>query len=306
MDSFLAIAGSLLFILTAGIHTGTPLVLAALGGAFSAQVNVFNIALEGQMLAGAFFGFMVSHLTGSVWLGLGAGMLSGIIMGLIFAVACITFHSDEIIVGFAINLVALSLTAVLLKAAFGSQGSYLSSKAGLVVPFFSTFDIVVLIAVACIAASHWLVYRTKTGLRFRAIGSFPEAVSAAGINVGTYRYAALIIGGGLCGLAGAYLPLSGLSLFSVGMTAGAGFIAVAAVIFGDGKPLVVAGAAFLFGIMAAVGIELQRFGWPNEIVLMVPYVATVVVLTLKVARSHAGKAGKRNRAEEKAASAVSV
>lgn len=298
MDSLLAIGSSLLFVLTVGIHSGTPLVLAALGGAFSAQVNVFNIALEGMMLTGAFFGFFVSDLTHSAWMGLGAGVLAGVVMGAIFAVACITFHSDEIIVGFAVNLVALSLTAVLLKAVFGSQGSYLSIGAGLVEPFFSTIDIVVVIAVLCIGGSHWLIYRTKTGLRFRAIGSFPDAVSAAGINVAAYRYLALIIGGGLCGLAGAYLPLSGLSLFSVGMTAGAGFIAVAAVIFGDGKPLVVAGAAFLFGVMTAVGIELQRFGWPNEIVLMVPYVATVVVLTLKVVRRRSAKAGKGNAVDK--------
>jgi general nucleoside transport system permease protein len=304
MTGHAAIIGSaLLFVLTSGLRTGAPLVLASVGGCFSAQVKVFNIALEGMMLAGAFAGFAASDASGCVVVGLFAGIGAGLLVALLVAVSCVDFKADEIVVGFAVNLASLALTAVLLRSFYGSQGSYLSERAGLVqsisagplrdVPVVSailqSLDGVILATIAIAVAAHAFAYRTRNGLRMRAIGDGPEIAASAGVNVRHYRYQALLIGGALCGLGGAYLPLSGLSLFSVGMTAGQGFIAVAAVIFANGEPLVAAAVAFAFGLTTALGIELEQVQIPSELVQALPYCATVLGLLLHAKRREAAR-----------------
>jgi len=276
-----AIAGSILFVLIAGLQSATPLVLAAVGGAFSAQVNVFNLALEGMMIAGAFAGFAVSNLTGNALLGMLAGAGGGMLVSAIFAIATVYFKTDEIVVGIVINLVMLALTGVLLSTLFNASGQFVSTTAGTLPKMWNTFDVLMPLAFVVVIWAHWFLYRSRTGLRMRAVGGNPAATTAAGVSVNGYRYRALLIGGVLAGVGGAYLPLSGLSMFTVGMTAGAGFIAVSAVLFGDGKPLLVGLAALIFGIMGATAIPIQQFKLPSEYALVLPYLVTIIAVSVK-------------------------
>ena len=289
---------ALIVIVTSGLRFAVPLVLSTVGGCFSAQVNVFNVALEGLMLGGAFGGFVVSDVTHSALLGVLAAITVGIALALFIALLCVDFGANEIVVGLATNMAATGVTAVLLSGLYHSQGSFMSMRAGLIhaldphflagVPVLgdiaAAIDPMVIFAVAAAVAAHWYTYHSAAGLRMRAIGDKPDAVAAAGVSVRRYRYLALGIGGALCGAAGAYLPLNGLSLFSVGMTAGSGFIAVAAVIFAAGRPLPGAGIALLFGLASAVGIELQRLAIPDELVQCIPYAATILALLVQARR----------------------
>lgn len=279
------VVGSILFIVLAGIQTATPLVLAAIGGAFSAQVNVFNLGLEGMMIAGAFAGFGVAHATGNVLLGLLAGATGGLLVAAVFAIATVYFGADEIIIGFVLNLVMLALTAVLLTTLFGASGQFVSTTAGTIPKIWGNFDLMMPVALLVVLWAHWYIYRTRSGLRMRAIGGSGSAATAAGVSVHGYRYRALLIGGAFAGLGGAYIPLSGLSLFTLAMTAGMGFIAVAAVLFGDGKPLVVGLAALLFGFMGAAAIPFQRLDLPSEFALVLPYLVTIIAVAAKGIRT---------------------
>lgn len=286
------LATTVALFVVAAMRSATPLVLASIGGAFGQQVNVFNVGLEAMMLTGAFTGFYVSDQTGSAFLGMMAGALAGLVVSLLMGVLVIDFGADEIVTGIALNLGALGLTAVLLNVAYGSDGAYQSTTAGLIepigagpfasVPFLGAFlnavDVVMLGAVVLVVVAHVVTSRTRAGLRMRAIGSSRDAVESAGVDARGYIYSSFVVAGLLSGLAGAYLPLSGLSMFTVNMTAGAGFIALAAILFGTGMPLRVAFAAYLFGIATAVAYRVQNFGVPNEIVLMLPYVATLLAL----------------------------
>lgn len=288
----ITLATAIALFLASALRSATPLVLASIGGAFGQQVNVFNVGLEAMMLVGAFAGFYASHQTGSVLAGLVAGALAGLLVALVMAVLVIDFGADEIVTGIALNLGALGLTAVLLKESFGSEGSYQSSEAGLITPIgagpladvpllgplLDSVDAVMVLAVVCVIAAHIFTHRTSHGLRMRAIGSKREAAESAGVNARSYVYGSFVVAGLLSGVAGAYLPLSGLSMFTVNMTAGAGFIALAAILFGRGMPLTVAFAAYLFGAATAAAYRMQDLGLPNEVVLMLPYLATLVAL----------------------------
>ncbi|MDQ2624177.1 MAG: ABC transporter permease [Actinomycetota bacterium] len=287
-----ALATTIALFVVAAMRSATPLVLASIGGAFGQQINVFNVGLEAMMLTGAFTGFYVSDQTGSAVLGMTAGALAGLAVSLLMGVLVIDFGADEIVTGIALNLGALGLTAVLLNVVYGSDGAHQSTTAGLIkpigagpftgVPFLGAFlnavDVVMLGAVVLVVVAHIVTSRTRAGLRMRAIGSSRDAVESAGVDARGYIYSSFVVAGLLSGLAGAYLPLSGLSMFTVNMTAGAGFIALAAILFGTGMPLRVAFAAYLFGIATAVAYRVQNFGLPNEIVLMLPYVATLLAL----------------------------
>lgn len=286
------VSSALVFVLVAGLQSAVPLVFAGIGGALSAQVNVFNLGLEGMMIAGAFFGFTASHLTGSAAIGLCIGSLAGLSVAWVFAVATVSFKADEIVVGFVLNLALIALTAVLLPAFFGATGQFVSSNAGMIPKFFGNLDPLMISAALLVLWGHWFVYRTRTGLRMRAAGGNDVATSAAGVNVAAYRYRALLIGGALAGIGGAYLPLSGLSMFTLGMTAGLGFIAVSAVLFGDGKPLVVGLAALIFSFAGAATIPFQRVGLPSEFALVLPYLFTACAVSIKGIRMSKGQSVK--------------
>lgn len=292
---FAALSAVILFVIVSGLQSATPIMLAATGGAFSAQVNVFNVALEALLLGSAFTSFCAAHVTGNVWIGLLVGILTGVVLAAIFAFLTVTLGGNEIIIGFGMNIAVTGLTAVLLGSLFNSPGSFLSPTAGSFPMIYSKIGWLTLVALLLVAVAHWHTFHTRAGLRMRAIGFDSSAALAAGIRVDAYKYRAVIMGGALCGIGGAVIPLSGLSLFSVAMTAGMGFIAIAAVILADGRPILAGAAALFFGFTSAIGIQLQAFGWPNELVLALPYVATVLALLVKAIIGLRREAKRRTR-----------
>ncbi len=268
------------FVLVAGLQSAVPLVIAAIGGSFASQVGVFNLGLEGMMIAGAFGSFAIAHATGSVWLGLMGGILAGVLVAAIFAMSTVYFHADEVVTGFLINLAMLALTAVLLTAFFSASGQLVSTNFTSL-PKFGRFDIMMVVAFIVVIVAQWETYHTRFGLRMRAVGGNADAAEAVGVHPDRTRLYALLACGALAGMAGAYLPLSGLHMFTINMTAGTGYIAVAAVLFGVGRPGPVSVAALLFGFMGAVAVPLQRLDMPSEFALILPYLATLIAVSLK-------------------------
>lgn len=271
---------TLYFILVAGLQSAVPLVIGAMGGSLASQVGVFNLGLEGMMIAGAFGAFAVAHSSGSVWLGLVGGIAAGLFVAVIFAASTVYFRADEVVTGFLINLAMLAFTAVLLTSLFGASGQLVSTNFGSL-PKFGRFDIMMIIALLTVIVAQFVTYNSRFGLRMRAVGGNAAAAEAVGVHPDRTRLYALLACGALAGVAGAYLPLSGLHMFTINMTAGAGYIAVAAVLFGVGRPGPVALAALLFGLMGAVAVPLQRLAMPSEFALILPYLATLVAVSIK-------------------------
>lgn len=273
------------------IRLATPLVLAALGGMFSERSGVINIALEGKMLAGAFAAAAVTYAADvqfglgkvSPWVGLLAGALAGLLIATIYALACIKYKADQVVSGAAINILMLGVPGFLSGAFFLSSGStpqlpkeHLLPQSPLIIGF----TILVLVGL-----SWYVLYRTPFGLRLRAVGEKPEAADAAGVSVARIRYSGVLLAGVLAGVGGAYLSIGQSSLFTRNMTAGRGFIALAALIFGKWRPVQTLLACLLFGFTEAVSIQLQGTvklpsgeDIPVQFIHMVPYVLTIVVL----------------------------
>jgi simple sugar transport system permease protein len=307
-----------LSLLFSTLRLATPLVLAALGGLYSERSGVINIALEGLMLAGAFTAAAVTFYAHSPWLGLVAAIGAGTLVASLLAVAAIRFQADQVVTGTGINILFLGLPAVLSGALFLSSGStpqipkenllpVLSQLAPGVLPpwrVFTEVSLMTLLALVVVAATHYVLYRTPFGLRLRAVGENPEAADAAGIGVNQLRYAGVLISGALAGLGGAYLSIGQSSLFTRNMTAGRGFIALAALIFGKWRPVPTMLACLLFGFAEAMTIQMQGVAKlpqflvgilgsedvPVQFVQMLPYVLTMVVLAGFIGRSRAPKA----------------
>ena len=277
-------------LLASTIRNATPLGFAALGGLFSERSGVINIGLEGMMLASAFAGVAAANGTGSSMTGLLIALLVGAAFGLVHAVASITFEADQIISGIAINLLALGGTGLLMVLFFGSGGTSprIDPFRAIDVPLLG--DIPVLGAVfnqsgmvyllyALVPLIWWVLFRSRFGLRLRAVGDVPEAVDTAGVNVFRMRYIGVTLSGALAGLGGAFLSMSLLSAFTEGMTGGRGFIALAALIFGRWNPVGAFLAAVLFGFAQAVvfrggiGVTIDR-----EFIEMFPYLLVIVAL----------------------------
>jgi simple sugar transport system permease protein len=253
-----------------------PLIFAALGGVICERAGILNIALEGQLTIGAFTGVAVSFATGNPILGLLAAVIAGALGGMLLGFAATRFGVDQIVAGTGINLLALGGAAFGLTVVFGQPGA--SSE---VHALGSTGEYALIIA-AFVAALllHVALYKTPWGLRTRASGENPRTV----------RLIATAIGGGLAGLGGVYLSLGELDLYSDGMTAGRGFIALAAVIFGRWTPLGATGAAVLFGALSALQFALQRTGVPSELMQALPYLAALAALTGIAGRARAPQA----------------
>src|SRR5919112_4396266 len=267
-------------LLYSAIRLATPLLLAALGGMFSERSGVINIALEGLMLAGAFTAASMTWYAKSPWVGLASAILAGAAIALIHAVACIRYRADQVVSGTAINILLTGVPALLSGAFFLSSGSTPQIPKEHLIPYTP-----VVIAFALVPLSWYVLYRTPFGLRLRAVGENPEAADAAGIRVAFIRYAAVILSGALAALGGAYLSIGQSSLFTRNMTAGRGFIALAALIFGKWRPVQTLLACLLFGFTEAVSIQMQGvFKLPSgedipvQFIQMVPYVLTIVVL----------------------------
>lgn len=273
-------------ILYSTLRLTTPLLLAAIGGLFSERSGVINIALEGLMLAGAFTGATVTHYSGSPWIGLGAAILAGVAVAAIHAVVCIRFHADQVVSGTAINILFLGVPAMLSGALFDSTGATPQ------IPrqnLLTTAPIV--IAFALVPLTWYVLYRTRFGLRLRAVGENPEAADTAGVSVERIRFAAVLISGALAAIGGAYLSIGQSSLFTRNMSAGRGFIALAALIFGKWRPWQTMLACLLFGFAEAVSIQMQGVTpIPVQFIQMIPYVLTILVLAGFVGRARAPRA----------------
>jgi simple sugar transport system permease protein len=287
VDEILVTIGA---VLAATIRNATPLVFAALGGMFSERSGVVNIGLEGLMLISAFAGVVGAFLSGTVWIGLLFAVGAGLLFALIHAVMCVTFEADQIISGTAINLLALGGTAFLMVIVFGQGGTSpdVEKFDPIAIPLLSQIPVVgralfdqsllVYLMYAMVPITFFVLFRTPFGLRLRATGEVPEAVDTAGVSVARMRYYGVALSGMLAALGGVYLSMSLLSSFTEGMTAGRGFIALAAMIFGRWHPVGAFGAALLFGLGGALTIRVPPEAIPNEFIQMIPYVLTIVVL----------------------------
>jgi simple sugar transport system permease protein len=268
------------------IRLATPLLLAALGGLFSERSGVINIALEGLMLAGAFTAAAVTHYVGSPWIGLLAGIAAGVLVASIHAVACIRYKADQVVTGTAINIMMIGVPALLSGALFLSSGSTPQIPKEQLIPWTP-----VVIAFVLVAVTYYVLYYTPFGLRLRAVGENPEAADAAGISVKRMRYTAVLISGALAAIGGAYLSIGQSSLFTRNMTAGRGFIALAALIFGKWRPVQTMLACLLFGFAEAVAIQMQGVvDIPVQFIQIIPYVLTIVVLAGFIGLSRAPRA----------------
>jgi len=305
--------------LAASVRLSTPLLFAALAGLYSERSGVFDIGLEGKMLAGAFAAGTVAALTGSAWLGLVAALMVAVLMALLHGFASITQRGNQIVSGVAINFLASGLTAFLGQAWFGQGGQTprLSGDARFTpinwpgadalrdVPLIgrvygdilSGHNILVYLAFLAVPLTAYVIYRTRFGLRLRAVGENPAAVDTAGISVTWLRYRAVIIAGLLCGFAGSYLSLAQSAGFGRDMTAGQGYIALAALIFANWRPWRVLGACFLFGLLSAMAIRLQGVSLPTVGVVPVqfmqalPYILTVILLAGFIGKAVPPRAG---------------
>jgi simple sugar transport system permease protein len=309
---------TLLQVLDSTVRLATPLLLACLAGLYSERAGIFDIGLEGKMLAAAFFSAAIAAITGDVWMGLGAGILASLALSVLHGLASITFRGNQLISGVAINFLAAGLTVLIAQDWF-SQGGRTPSLIGegrfegitlpgveaiagipLIGPIYgeliSGHSILVYVAFAMVPLTWWLLYRTRFGLRLRAVGEAPEAVDTAGISVVGLRYIAVGICGVLCGIAGAYLATALQAGFVKDMTAGRGFIALAALIFAKWRPWYALYACLLFGLLQAVAlryqnIDLGAFVVPVQFMDALPYILTVVILAGFVGKAIPPRAG---------------
>ena len=305
-------------ILDATLRVSTPLILCAMAGLFSERSGIIDIGLEGKMLSAAFAAGALASVTGSAWVALAGAILVSIALALLHGFACISHRGDQVVSGLAINVLASGLTVVLGLAWFsqGGQTPQLESEARFMpvslplsesltsVPLIGQFyqsvvndhSLLVYVALATVPLTWWVVYRTRFGLRLRAVGENPLAIDTAGISVHRLRYMAVIICGLLCGIAGAYLSISQSAAFAREMTAGQGYIALAAMIFGKWRPVPALIACLMFGFLDAVsirlqGVELAVIGEvPVQLIQALPYVMTVILLAGFIGRATAPKA----------------
>ncbi len=304
--------------LDATLRVATPLVLAALAGLFAERSGIVDIGLEGKMLGSAFAAAAAAAVTGSAWLGLMAGIGTSIALALLHGFACITHRGNHVVSGVAINILTAGLTIILGIAWFHQGGQtpplpdtarftamvWPGTEALAGIPVFGTIyrellsghNILVYVAFLAVPLTWWVVYRTRFGLRLRAVGEHPEAVDSAGISVSGLRYRAMICCGILCGIAGAYLSTAHNAAFGRDMTAGQGYIALAALIFGKWRPVPTMLACLLFGFLDAVaarlqGVELPVIGAiPVQFIQALPYILTVVLLAGFIGKAVAPRA----------------
>lgn len=282
----------------ATIRSATPLIFAALGGLFSERSGVINIALEGLLLAGAFTAAVVTLQTQNPYFGFLAGIVAGGGLALVYAVACIRFEADQVVAGMAINFLMIGLPALISGVIYDSTGSTPQIDLEFKMPMISNnLSWGSILAFALVPACWWVLYKTPFGLRLRSAGENPAAADAAGVNVIKLRYTAVIICGLLAAAGGAYLSTGQSSLFTKQMTAGRGFIALAALILAKWKPVPVLIACLFFGFTEALTITIQGLiklpsgeGIPVQFIEMIPYVLTIIVLAGFIGTSRAPKA----------------
>lgn len=290
-----------LALLSATLRMATPLIFAAMGGLISERSGIINIALEGMMLTGAFFAVAGTHWTGSPWLGLIIGVFASGVAGAIHAFWCITLRANQIVAGTAVNLIAAGITAFLIQLIWGQAGATESVERLSNVGFGAGVNVLIPVALLLVPIVHLALFRTRQGLHVLAAGEHPQAAESVGINVTRNRYVAVIMSGVLAGLGGAFLSIGDLSYFTLDMTAGRGFIALAAVIFGGWTPFGALGATLLFGTAEAVQIQAQAtsdFPISSDLLVALPYLLTLIAITGLVRSSPAPEGlGKHSTAQ---------
>lgn len=307
-------------IFDSAIRLTTPILLACLGGLYSERSGVFDIGIEGKMLFAAFAAGVAAAATGSEWMGLGAAIITGMVFSALHGYASITQRGNQIVSGVAINFLAAGLTALLGKAWYSQGGKTPQLPNGarfepihlpgadavkdvpIIGPVYSGIlsghNILVYVAFAAVPLTWWIIYRTRFGLRLRAVGENPAAVDTAGISVTALRYSGVLICGIFAGIAGSYLAIAQSANFSPNMSGGRGFIALAALIFAKWNPVGAIGACLLFGFLEALAIPLQGasipgLGWhvPVQIITASPYILTVILLAGFIGKAIPPKAG---------------
>jgi ABC-type uncharacterized transport system permease subunit len=265
----------------------------------SERAGIVNLGLEGQILMGAFTAAAASYFSGSAYVGVLAGMLTGALLGLIHVLFSLKFHASQIVLGVANNIFALGFTTVGLVAIWSNRGKSdaVPGLPNINIPFLSSIPIIgsilnnhtlIVYLMLVFTVLSWLVlFRTNIGLRLRSIGENPKAAATVGINIEKLQIWAVTIGGAMSGMAGSYLSLSDLNLFSRNMSAGRGFIAMAATILGNWNPFGALGASLIFGFLDAMQIRLQATGFPTQFIQMIPYVLVIILLAGVVRKVHA-------------------
>ena len=283
--------------LFSSIRLATPLIFAALGGLFSERAGVINIALEGLMLAGAFAGAVATYELNNPYLGLLCGMLAGAALAFIYAIATIKFEADQVVSGMAINFLMFGLPALISGAIYDSSGSTPQIAKENLLPEFFDLSIASILAFLLVPICWYVLYKTPFGLRIRAVGENPAAADAAGVNVIKLRYIAVILSGVLAAAGGAYLSIGQGSFFTKGMSAGRGYIALAALILAKWRPVPVLFACLFFGFTEALTFVIPDIAKqfhvediPVQFVQAIPYVLTIIVLAGFIGLSRAPKA----------------
>jgi len=297
MEDFLIPIAIIVF---SAIRLATPMIFAALGGLFSERSGVINIALEGLMLAGAFTAAVVTYELSNPYLGFLSGMIAGGLVASIFAVAVIQFEADQVVAGVGINFLMLGLPAFLSGAIYSASGSTEQIDKDYLIPAINNqFSVASILAILLVPVVWYVLYKTPFGLRLRAVGENPEAADSAGVKVLRLRYTGVILSGVLAAAGGAYLSIGQSSFFTRGMSAGKGFIALAALILAKWRPFQVLFACLFFGFTEALAIRAQGapfltdlFGGdvPVQFIEIVPYVLTIIVLAGFIGVSRAPKA----------------
>ena len=273
------------------LRIAVPYLFAAAGGVLAERAGIISLTLEGFMLGGAFTAMLGSYYSGSPWMGVLCGVAGGVVLGLLHAVATIRFKADQVVSGIAINLLAVGLTRYFLKLVFDSSSnsprvagfSARTSSSSLVTGLLH--NPLIPLGLLIVPAVAWLLYRTPFGLRVRAVGEHPEAAVTLGVSVKRVRYAAVALSGALAALGGTYLSLD-QHQFTDGMSAGRGFIALAAIIFGRWDPMRAGLACLFFAAAETLQIQLQGMqAIPSQFVQMIPYALTIIALVGVVGRA---------------------
>ncbi len=278
-------------LIAATLRIATPLIFATLGELFCERAGILNLGIEGTMFFGAFSGFAAASLTGSLWVGVLTALVGGMLSGLIMSLFSVKLGVNQHVSGLGITLLMTALSLYLFRVIFGESRVLPSIQPfkqlsifpdnPILGPIFSQYALTY-IAIALVPIVWWVVFRTNFGLKLRSVGDNPEATDAAGINVYRLRTTALVIGGALMGVGGAFLSVAQLGSFTFGIVAGRGWVCIALIIFGNWHPIKVFWGALLFGGVQALQSRLQLTGLklPYELFLALPYIVTIIALTI--------------------------
>jgi simple sugar transport system permease protein len=296
----------LTFILSASVAYAIPIIYAGIGGQISLTAGDLNISLEGEMLGGAFVEVAATYFLGSPWLGILAATGAGALLGLFFGVMIVSFRGNVFLVGITFNFLLASLTVLLLGIIFGTRGSFSSpdligiptvpvgmlGSIPVLGPVLASQSYLALLVLPVLLIWAYTLRSTTLGLRLRALGDNPDAIRSAGLDVNRMRLCVQVVCGMLCGLAGAQLALGALTMFSSGMSAGRGFVALAIVLLVWQRPWMLALTALAFGATDGIGIKLQQFEMPGQFPQMLPYAVTLAALIIVSVRRRRLAAGR--------------